>query len=96
MNMSLECSSQHLIKNVRRRLYHVIENEDTRFFGSYTTGDLMTRMTGDLELIRHTTAWISFVVVDTVVLLTATLIYFFTVDALFTLVMLIVAPASRW
>ena len=92
MNMSLECSSQHLIKNVRRRLYHVIENEDTRFFGSYTTGDLMTRMTGDLELIRHTTAWISFVVVDTVVLLTATLLYFFTVDALFTLVMLVVAP----
>ena len=34
--------------------------QDAGFYTRYRTGDLMTRLTGDLDMVRHTVCWISY------------------------------------
>ena len=92
MVICLEENSQHMLDDVRRRMYDVIQNEDYRFFGYMRTGDLMTRMTNDLDLVRHSTAWISFNIVDSVVIFLATIIYFFTINVPLTLCLMVITP----
>ncbi|NMB30703.1 MAG: ABC transporter ATP-binding protein, partial [Clostridiales bacterium] len=57
-NLCYEKSSQGLIFSLRTQLYDNIQNQDMKYYDSSRTGDLMTRMTGDLDMIRHSTAWI--------------------------------------
>ena len=60
MVVCLEKNSQTLIDDVRRQMFKVIQEQDYHFLGRFRTGDLMTRMTNDLDLLRHCTAWISY------------------------------------
>ena len=92
MIVLLEKNSQQMLDDVRTRVYDVIQGEDYRFFGRMRTGDLMTRMTNDLDLIRHSTAWISYNVVDSVVLFIATIVFFFTINVKLTLYLAAVTP----
>ena len=88
----LEKNSQQMLDDVRTRMYDVIQSEDYRFFGYMRTGDLMTRMTNDLDMIRHSAAGISYSIVDSIVLFTATIIFFFTVNVKLTLILASVTP----
>lgn len=92
MVVLLEKNSQQMLDDVRTRLYDVIQNEDYRFFGRMRTGDLMTRMTNDLDMIRHSTAWISYSVVDSIVIFAVTIIYFCTVNVQLTLCLAVITP----
>lgn len=92
MVVLLEKNSQQMLDDVRTRLYDVIQNEDYRFFGRMRTGDLMTRMTNDLDMIRHSTAWISYSVVDSIVIFAVTIIYFCTVNVQLTLCLAAITP----
>ncbi len=92
MIVSLEQNSQCMLDDVRRRLYEVIQNQDYVFYGKIRTGDLMTRMTNDLDLIRHSTAWISYNIVDSVVIFLVTIIYLLTVNVEFTLCLVAITP----
>ena len=58
------------------------------FFDTHTKGDLVTRLTGDLDMIRHSIAWIIMMVVESCALFLFTVIYFFTLDWLMTLCIL--------
>ena len=75
MIVLLEKSSQCTFNGLRHKMYSVLQNMDARYFHSIRTGDLMTRMTNDLDLIRHAIAWISYVTVDSIVTFAAALIY---------------------
>lgn len=75
MIVLLEKSSQCTFNSLRHKMYDVLQNMDARYFHSIRTGDLMTRMTNDLDLIRHALAWISYVTVDSIVTFAAALIY---------------------
>lgn len=46
------------------------------FFDTHTKGDLVTRLTGDLDMIRHSIAWIIMMVVESGALFLFTVIYF--------------------
>lgn len=92
MVVCLEENSQNMLDDVRRRMYDVIQNEDYRFFGYMRTGDLMTRMTNDLDLVRHSTAWISYNIVDSVIIFAMTIIYFLTVNVPLTLCLAVITP----
>ena len=92
MIICLEKNSQQMLDDVRRRMYEVIQDQDYRFFSRIRTGDLMTRMTNDLDLIRHSTAWISYNIVDSVVLFTVTILYLMTVNVQFTLCLAAITP----
>lgn len=92
MIVCLEKNSQQMMDDVRKRMYRVIQEQDYRFFGRIRTGDLMTRITSDLDLIRHFCAWISYNIVDSVVLFAVTLLYLCTVNIPLTLCMAAITP----
>lgn len=92
MIVFLEKNSQQMLDDVRRKMFDVIQNQDHVFFGRIRTGDLMTRMTNDLDMIRHSLAWISYVSVDSIVTFVVTLIFLFTVNWQLTLCLAAVTP----
>ncbi len=91
-NMMYEYSSQELIYRVRKVLFHNIEKQDARFYNFFRTGDIMTRVTGDLDMVRHSVAWIIKAMVECVVLFSASMIFFFSIDWLMALCMLALTP----
>ncbi|MGN1339925.1 MAG: ABC transporter ATP-binding protein [Oscillospiraceae bacterium] len=91
-NMMYEHSSQTLIYRVRKVLFDRIENQDASFYNNYRTGDIMTRVTSDLDMVRHSIAWIVKTIVECIVLFSASLIYFFTMDWLMALCLISLTP----
>lgn len=92
MVVFLEKSSQYTILHVREKLYDNLQNQDMAFYSRFRTGDLMTRLTGDLDLVRHSIAWISYNIVDSVVLFVVTIVYLFTVNWKLTLILAASTP----
>ena len=87
-NMMYEHTSQTLIYRVRKVLFDKIENQDAAFYNVYHTGDIMTRVSADLDMVRHSIAWIIKTIVECIVLFSASLIFFFTMDWLMALCMI--------
>ena len=79
-NMYYETASQGMIYNIRTHLFRKIENQDIAFYDRFRTGDLMTRLTGDLDMVRHMVSWVIKGCVESVALFSASVIYFFTID----------------
>ena len=90
--MTYETCSQKLLFKLRRDLYANMQAQDSSFFSKNRTGDLMTRLTGDLDMVRHTTCYVIRMIIDCVVLFLTTSITFLCVDWLFALAMLAVTP----
>lgn len=91
-NMCYEHASQGIIYRVRKVLFDKIESQSAAFYDIYRTGDIMTRVTGDLEMVRHSIAWIIKVTLECIVLFSATMVYFFTIDWLMALCMIALTP----
>ncbi len=54
--MDVEHVSQTMLYRIRNVLFRKIEHQDMNFYNTYRTGDLMTRVTGDLDAVRHMVA----------------------------------------
>ncbi len=91
-NILYEHSSQGLIYRIRKILFANIQSQDASFYDYYRTGDIMTRVSGDLDMVRHSVAWIIKTFLECIVLFGATAVYFFTIDWLMALCMLILTP----
>lgn len=87
-----EKSSQKLIHNLRTDLYRNISEQDKHFFNKNRTGDIMTRLTGDLDLIRHAVSWIVRMTIENVLVFVIVIGYMLVSDPLFTVVLLIITP----
>ena len=92
-NMYYETASQGMIYKVRTHLFRRIENQDMEFYDRFRTGDLMTRLTGDLDMVRHMVSWVIKGCVESMALFTASMIYFFTIDVHTALCILALTPA---
>ena len=90
--MGTEVVSQRVLFRIRNHLFRKIETQDMNFYGTYRTGDLMTRVTGDLDAIRHMIAWVLRTIVESLALMTAVAIYFFIMDWRLTLCLFGIAP----
>ena len=88
----LERSAQQLMCNLRVHLFTVLQHQEMRFFDRNRTGDLMSRLSADLDWCRHFTAFLTYQVVDSVVMFVATLTMFFCVSWQLTLALLAVTP----
>ncbi|MGN0688246.1 MAG: ABC transporter ATP-binding protein [Oscillospiraceae bacterium] len=91
-NMMYEFSSQKLIYNVRKVLFDNIEKQDAQFYNFYRTGDIMTRVTGDLEMVRHSIAWIIKAILECIVLFSVSVIFFFSIDWLMAVCLISLTP----
>ncbi|THF75258.1 ABC transporter ATP-binding protein [Cohnella fermenti] len=87
-----EVSSQRMLYRVRVYLYNKIQGQDMSYYDRNRTGDLMTKMTGDLDMVRHTMAWIFKTIIESLTIFIAAIVYFFYIDAELTLWLLILSP----
>lgn len=90
--LTYETCSQKLLFRLRHDLYANMQAQDSAFFAKNRTGDLMTRLTGDLDMVRYVTAYVLRMLIDCVVLFLTTSITFLFVDWLFALSLLCVTP----
>ena len=90
--MAYEHVSQRTLYKVRNFLYDKIQRQDMTFYSTYRTGDLMTRVTGDLDALRHMIAWIVRAIIESFSLFTATAVCFFVINWKMALSLLAVAP----
>lgn len=92
MIVLLETASQNTVYSLRRTLFAKLQFQDTRFFDRNRTGDLMTRMSADLDWCRHFISYMDYAVVDCVFMFLGTLILFFCVSWKLTLCLAVVTP----
>ena len=92
MVVQLETASQDTIFTLRRELFSRLQYQDARFFDRNRTGDLMTRMSADLDWCRHFLSYMEYVMVDSVFLFLGTLTLFFVVSWKLTVCMAVVTP----
>lgn len=90
--MIFEHVSQCSIYNAREDIYTRIQELDFDFFDRTKTGDIMSRLTGDLEAVRHFTAFVIFSIFMNVLTFVTVTVVLFSINALFTLILLGVAP----
>lgn len=90
--MCYERASQSMIYRIRAVVFKNIEDQDAKFYDLYRTGDIMTRISGDLDMVRHSIAWIIRVILESVIMFTASIIFFFTMDWLMALCLVSLTP----
>ena len=92
MVITLERTSQNTVYNLRTRLFTKLQHQDMRFFDRNRTGDLMTRMSADVDWCRHFLSYLDYVAMDSVVMFLSTSIYFFFVNWKLALILVCVTP----
>ena len=87
-----ELISQDVLFQIRDNLYQKFQELDFSFFNHMRTGDIMARMTGDTDSIRHSIAWVYFNLLDNIVLFISALIFMASVESRLTFSLLAVTP----
>ena len=92
MVIFLEKDAQDVLYNLRCRLFERLQYADLRFFDQNRAGDIMTRMSADLDWCRHFLAYIDYRIVDAVCTFLFAGIYLFTVNVKLTAMLIAVTP----
>lgn len=90
--ITYETCSQKLVYRLREMLYANMQAQDSAFYSKNRTGDIMTRLTGDLEMVRHTVCWVVRTMIECVVLFLSASICFLVTDWMMAISLLIVTP----
>ena len=90
--MILEKISQRILFKIRTDLYEKLLELDVNFYSKVKTGDLMARMTGDTDAIRHFVAWVVYNILSSVTTFAFAIISMIYVNATLTIFMLFVSP----
>jgi len=92
MIVLMEKSSTGVMTDIRRDMYEMVQRQDYRFLGRFPTGNLMTRMTQDLDRLRHTVAWVSFQFVHSVTMFVTVFIFYMFINWRLALCLVSVTP----
>ena len=92
MHVFLEKESNIAMTIMRRDMYQIIQHQDFKFLGKFPTGNLMTRMTQDLDRLRHTVSWIPFMLMDCIILFTFSFTFLLFMNWKLTLCLASVTP----
>ncbi len=92
MVIFLEKDSQNVVFNLRRRLFSKMQYNDMAFFDAHRTGDLMTRMSADLDWCRHFLSYIDYRIIDAVCTFLFATIYLLLVNWKLTLLLIVITP----
>ncbi|MFP3126639.1 ABC transporter ATP-binding protein/permease [Ectobacillus funiculus] len=90
--LMFERVSQSVIFTIREQLYDRLQQLDFSFFDRTKTGDIMARMTGDLEVVRHFTAWTIYMIFENLTILVFAIGFMFYINPLLAMAMLAVTP----
>ncbi len=92
MVISVEKSSQNVVYNLRTRLFSKLQYNDMGFFDARRAGDLMTRMSADLDWCRHFLSFINYRIIDSVFTFLFAGVYLFLVNWKLTLMLIAITP----
>ncbi len=92
MVIFLETDSQNVIFNLRSRLFTKLQYNDLSFFDRHRTGDLMTRMSADLDWCRHFLSYIDYRIIDAVCTFLFATVYLAIVNWKLTLLLIVITP----
>lgn len=91
-NMLYEVCSQGMLSKIRNYLFANVQKQDMTFYDRSSTGDIMTRLSGDLDMVRHSVAWIIKALLESIVLFATSTVYFFILDPVMALCLLTLTP----
>ncbi|MDR0819856.1 MAG: ABC transporter ATP-binding protein/permease [Oscillospiraceae bacterium] len=88
----VESSSLGMLYNLRMKLYRHLQKQDMNFFGSISSGDLMTILTSDVDMVRHNLVFVFRQIFSSSILYIVAAVYYFTINWKFALCMLAITP----
>lgn len=83
---------QNSIYKIREDMYKKLQELDFTFFNNTRVGDLMARMTGDTDAIRHAISWLSYNVLDNFLLLVSAIVVMGIIEWRLMLALIVVTP----
>ena len=92
--MMLETATQNTMRRLRLYLYDKLGTLDSAFYSENRTGDLMMKLSGDLDWVRHFLVWIVPNTITNAILFIVTLVIFFVTSPLMTLAALALTPLT--
>ncbi|MDR2490133.1 MAG: ABC transporter ATP-binding protein/permease [Spirochaetaceae bacterium] len=92
MIVLMEINSTSALTSMRRHLYNALQNAGQSFLRRFPTGNLMTRMTSDLERTRHSIAWVTYQLVDAVTIFASAIVFLLFVNWRLALMLAAVTP----
>ena len=92
MIVCLEKNSQNILYNLRCKLFRRLQYNDMRFFDRHRAGDLMTRMSGDLDWCRHFVSYIDYAIIDSLCYFLFTCLYLLFLNWKLTLLLIVITP----
>lgn len=90
--MNFEHISQNILLQIRENLYHKLLELDCDYYKTTKTGDIMARMTGDTDALRHFIAWVIYNVVNNISIFIFAVICMSFISPGLTLAMVMICP----
>ena len=90
--MTFERVSQNVIFEIRQQMYEKLQELDVDYYNRTRTGDIMARMTGDMDAIRHFIAWVMYNIFENVTMFVFAIGTMFVINAQFTIFMFLLTP----
>ena len=90
--MNFEKISQNILLSIRRDLFKKLLELDVDFYKNTKTGDLMARMTGDTDMLRHFIAWVVYNIIANISIFVFAIVYLYFINPILTLSMVIICP----
>lgn len=90
--MTFEFVSQNVIFELRQNMYSKLQELDLDYYNKTRTGDIMARMTGDMDAVRHFVAWVIYNICENVTVFVFAIVSMFIINVKFTLLMFALTP----
>ena len=90
--MVFEHVSQNVIFEIRQQMYEKVQELDLDYYNRTRTGDIMARMTGDMDAIRHFIAWVMYNIFENVTMFVFAIGTMFVINSQFTIFMFLLTP----
>lgn len=87
-----EICSQDILLRLKTGVYRHLQGMDGPFYDKTSVGDLMSRMTGDLEMVRHSIAYIVVACLEQFLIFTVGLLFIFSINWILALTALAFSP----
>ncbi|WP_034552315.1 ABC transporter ATP-binding protein [Carnobacterium funditum] len=83
---------QNTLFNIREEMYRKLQELDFSFFNTTRVGDIMARMTGDTNAIRHAVSWLFYNVLDNFLLLVSAIVVMGIIEWRLMLALVFITP----
>ena len=90
--VTCEQVAQNVLFDIRHDLFTKLQSLDFHFFNTVRTGDIMARMTGDTDAIRHMLAWVAYNVVECILWFLTAVVVMGAINWQLTLALVILTP----